>query len=1128
MLSIQTIKYECFTSTYAKGKELFDQGAVHAQIVESKDFLDDREFIVRGKVQGSGRKQYEVEVYVTEDDMIAGYECECPAYESYWGMCKHCVAAALFYRDAQQSARKNKSQKQIVRKSVKNTSESLKNVISGYAVRGKSYAMDGFYKNVDLIPEFHEQYNGYAVEFKIGAERKYVLKNVCKLLSDVENAAWAEYGKNLKFTHDRSAFTEEALIWLDTMADIMRTQYPSINFSTEIFSSNFRQISLLKYGMEKCIEIYIGKEMVIDGKTYHVKDQNPQIPVKISGDENGDGVDITAKMIKPIYGVNARYLIMDSDIYKCSKDFVRNIWPVLTAINIVSREGYTFYERTGNVYLNKEDYAAFCGNVLPVMEKYLKVDIQNVDFEPYQPQEAEFNVYLDVDAMDNSVITVRTEAIYGNKIYDLFGQKNLESEYRDLEKEQMLENCIRQYFRFDNHGINMYYANSDHASVNNENGEPTAPRINTMIGYCKNESDVFRLLQEGIGQIQSLAVVYVDERLRNVRVVKSPKVNMGIGIKNDLLQMDMQIEDVDMNEIMKILSAYRRHKKYYRLKNGDFVSLEDNGLSVVSELVSGLGLGEEDLQNGQMTVPEYRVGYVSEIVKNAPEGVSVERNMDFKKLVREMKSYEDSDFEVPKTLQAELRNYQKDGFRWMATLDAWGFGGILADDMGLGKTLQVITLLELKKETALIVSPASLVYNWESEIKKFAPDAQAQVIDGSSEERKHIIEQICNVDSTNNDSINNDTTSVKSAKIWITSYDLLKRDIKLYENVSFNLLVIDEAQYIKNAATQAAKAVKKIHARCRFALTGTPIENRLSDLWSIFDFIMPGYLYDYNKFKDELEKAIVQSNDEMAMKRLKLLVSPFILRRKKMDVLKDLPEKLEEIKYTRMVGEQKRLYDAHVAKLKMELAQQSDEEFKNNQIKLLAELTKLRMLCCAPSLCYENYGAESCKTDMCLELLDNTIAGNHKVLVFSQFTQMLDILAHALEKKGIQYLYLSGKNTKEQRKKMVEKFQNGDIPVFFISLKAGGTGLNLTAADVVIHYDPWWNMAAQNQATDRTHRIGQKNVVNVMRLVTKDTIEERIVELQQKKAALADSVIEGKGMDDHRLSRQELFDLLDR
>ena len=347
-----------------------------------------------------------------------------------------------------------------------------------------------------------------------------------------------------------------------------------------------------------------------------------------------------------------------------------------------------------------------------------------------------------------------------------------------------------------------------------------------------------------------------------------------------------------------------------------------------------------------------------------------------------------------------------------------------------------------------------------------------------------------------------------------------------YEKYSFQCEIIDEAQFIKNANTQAAKAVKEIQTGFRLALTGTPVENRLSELWSIFDYLMPGFLYSYKKFREEVEIPVVQNSDEDAMKRLQKMIRPFVLRRLKKEVLTDLPDKLEENMFAQLTGEQQKLYDAHVKRMMLMLDKQSEEEFKSSKITILAELTRLRQICCDPSLVFEDYKGDSAKTEMCLNMIRNAVEGGHKILLFSQFTTMLDHLAKRLEEEKISYYMLNGSVSKEKRAQMVESFNKDDTQVFCISLKAGGTGLNLTAADIVIHFDPWWNLAVQNQATDRAHRIGQKNVVNVYKLIVKDTIEENIMKLQEKKRELADQILEGENLNGSSLTREELVELL--
>ena len=519
-------------------------------------------------------------------------------------------------------------------------------------------------------------------------------------------------------------------------------------------------------------------------------------------------------------------------------------------------------------------------------------------------------------------------------------------------------------------------------------------------------------------------------------------------------------------------------------------------------------------------MPLFRALYLDELLAEK-ESVELKKNREYRKLIGKMRSYENGDYEVPQSLEAVLREYQRDGFYWIKTLKENGFGGILADDMGLGKTLQILAFLLSEKEQGkvgdelrtLIVAPASLVYNWKKEVERFTPQLSVCVMAGTAHERKELIKnQTSNVD------------------VWITSYDLLKRDIELYQDIVFANEIIDEAQYIKNQTTHAAKSVRLVNSSFRMALTGTPMENRLSELWSIFDYLMPGFLYGYMRFRSEIETPIVSDKDEDAMTRLRAMIHPFILRRLKKDVLKELPEKQEEIVTVALSGEQKKLYQAHSQRLKMFLEDQNDEDFAQNKLQILAELTKLRQLCCGPELLLENYKGENAKLEACIELITQAIAGGHKILLFSQFTSMLDLIGEELKKAKIDYYRIDGSVKKEARMEMVEQFQNpqNQVSVFCISLKAGGTGLNLTAADIVIHYDPWWNKAAQNQATDRAHRIGQKHAINVYQLIAEETIEQKICELQQVKEDLAEEVLSGEGISSTQFNKDEIMNLLEK
>ena len=381
------------------------------------------------------------------------------------------------------------------------------------------------------------------------------------------------------------------------------------------------------------------------------------------------------------------------------------------------------------------------------------------------------------------------------------------------------------------------------------------------------------------------------------------------------------------------------------------------------------------------------------------------------------------------------------------------------------------------------------------------------------QERKKLIEEMENYD------------------LVITSYDLLKRDIEIYKekNYTFKYIIADEAQYLKNSNTKNAKAIKEIKAETRYALTGTPIENSLAELWSIFDFIMPGYLFTYRKFKNIYETPIVKEQDEQAMAKLKMLIEPFVLRRNKKEVLTELPEKTVTVLSNEMNEEQQNLYLTYLVRAKQEIAEKVEMDgFENSQMQILAALTRLRQICCHPSLFVEGYNSGSSKLEQCIEIIEEAINGGHKILLFSGYTSMFEIIEKELKKRSIEYFKLTGATKVDERMKMVDEFnENSNIKLFLISLKAGGTGLNLTGADMVIHYDPWWNISTENQATDRAYRIGQKNNVQVYKLITKNSIEEKIYELQEKKAKLADSMLDTKTTFINKFSREEIMKLFE-
>ena len=656
-------------------------------------------------------------------------------------------------------------------------------------------------------------------------------------------------------------------------------------------------------------------------------------------------------------------------------------------------------------------------------------------------------------------------AIYGEKKYHVYGKERY-SQKRNFTEEHRLAEIIQMYFNaFD--------------------------QEKSLLVYSGDEGDIFTFLSQVIPKLQKYGDIYVTDSMKKLRVVPSASFQVGVSVSSGLLEMSMASNQFNKEELAEIFSSYDRKKKYHRLKNGAFITFNEEQKQVMSALSDVMKNYADKKNQDTIKMPLFRALYLDELLAEK-ESVELKKNREYRKLIGKMRSYENGDYEVPQSLEAVLREYQRDGFYWIKTLKENGFGGILADDMGLGKTLQILAFLLSEKEQGkvgdelrtLIVAPASLVYNWKKEVERFTPQLSVCVMAGTAHERKELIKN-----------------QTSNADVWITSYDLLKRDIELYQDIIFANEIIDEAQYIKNQTTHAAKSVRLVNSSFRMALTGTPMENRLSELWSIFDYLMPGFLYGYTRFRSEIEMPIVSDKDEDAMTRLRAMIHPFILRRLKKDVLKELPEKQEEIVTVALSGEQEKLYQAHSQRLKMFLEDQNDEDFAQNKLQILAELTKLRQLCCGP-----------------------------EILLFSQFTSMLDLIGEKLKKEKIDYYRIDGSVKKEARMEMVEQFQNpqNQVSVFCISLKAGGTGLNLTAADIVIHYDPWWNKAAQNQATDRAHRIGQKHAINVYQLIAEETIEQKICELQQVKEDLAEEVLSGEGISSTQFNKDEIMNLLEK
>lgn len=628
-----------------------------------------------------------------------------------------------------------------------------------------------------------------------------------------------------------------------------------------------------------------------------------------------------------------------------------------------------------------------------------------------------------------------------------------------------------------------------------------AKRHKTFVKMLPKEQELYAYIREEVPTIRKYAEVGIAPNIAKLFLNTSdyqPKVS----VKEDGSWLDIQfdISNIEESEINDVLVSLMKQQDYHQLKSGQILFLDEDGFRETSSVLQQLR-GDIKVRKGKLEVPRYR----GLMVNNAlSEMKDVETTDKFTEMVEDLTNPNKFEATLPKALNAELRDYQKTGFKWLKMLAHYHFGGILADDMGLGKTIQTITYLLSEKEEgklttpALIVAPASLLYNWKIEIEKFAPTLKVSVVIGNKTERSLLIDNQEGVD------------------VLITSYATLRQDYESYEKQAFHSLILDEAQMIKNAATKTFQTIETLKADHYFALSGTPIENKLEELWSLFRVLMPGFFPPLRRFK------------QLPTESIAMMIQPFVLRREKKQVLKDLPDKIETDLYSHLTEEQKTVYVAHLRQMQQSLTTMSKKELNQNRISILAGLTRLRQICCHPKLFIDDYEGESGKLIQALDIIETAKDNGRRMLLFSQFTGMLDILEEELAKKDIATFYLRGSTPITKRQEMVERFNRGEKDVFLISLKAGGTGLNLTGADTVILYDLWWNPAVEDQATGRAHRMGQKKKVEVWRLISEGTVEEKMNRLQVEKKELFQKVMNSDDVKElNQMTLEDIQDILD-
>lgn len=1018
-------------------------------------------------VQGSNI--YGVTIGFGEDEQIT-HSCNCPAHAKYPGACKHVVAALLFIADYQQRA------------------DALENL--GWEDQTAYKIIEYFRKREyrKLTPQyFHlalqvtvneplkSRQSKAFVGLYAGSSKMYKVSNTKKFIQDYYNHKEIRLGKEFRYIPEECQFeptSAAVLAYLTEIYEIQetlgKTYYSNLFNRQELVVSQNMLCKLLRLAEGLHCDIILRDKKM---ENMEIMCSNPKLSMELQMED--EVLSLHDMGQEPIISIceDGSILCYQGCIYLPDMEFLANLRPFFTTL---------FGKKQSELEFRGENMGSFIEKVLPVIKKTMNIQVPEKIKDHYIVEQLQPKLYFDIDrSRQRPVLVARMIFAYGehevNPLQD--EQKGSYILVRDREEEEQL--------------LRLMY--DKHFSVRREQFVLT------------KEDEIFQLMTEGIQDLCRQFEVFYSKEYKANSIKKVGMLSAGIRLNTDinLLEMNVDYGHIPKEELRDFFRSIKLKKKYYRLKSGAFVNLmtEDKQIDELRDLLS---IGEVTEDN-KIAFSQTAVMEVDELL---PHTQRITRDAGYKQLLEDLKNPDKTNWELPNGMEDILRPYQITGYRWLCSLAHYGMGGILADDMGLGKTLQTITYVLANPGTrTLIVCPTSLAYNWQDEFSKFAPQIATQIISGTPQERADLMQQSTDV------------------PVWITTYPLIRKDVDLYKAQIFDACFIDEAQFIKNPTSLGAKAVKAVQAKHRFALTGTPIENTLSELWSIFDFVMPGFFGRYRQFEECYEKPILRDHDSVQMQKLRRKIRPFVLRRMKKEVLTELPDKIETRRMAEMGAKQRKIYESYLARIQMELAGDEENTPGGNRMQVLAALTRLRQICCHPATFASNYHGGSGKLDLLMEQLPDILEGGHSVIVFSQFTSMLSIIAHELKQRNIPFFYLAGSTSAQERKREVKEFNRGEVKVFLISLKAGGTGLNLTGADTVIHFDPWWNPAVEDQATDRAYRIGQKKKVQVIKYVMKDSIEEKIYELQKRKKQLSDQLIQAGESFVTQLTMEEIKEL---
>ncbi len=1083
------IKDSLNLETYKKGVRRYENEQVEELSVITQEELGLKKTTIEGKVKSSSQMpiKYNVRIiYPNSSENISCY-CNCKEYYNYNVPCKHIAAVLIKYARENSKPEKKETERKPVIKKNGGLIQQLKESLISTKTKIATKTLNLKYKLQFNIS--HRESEAF-LELKVGEEKLYVVKNMRNFLEAVIEENELEFGKNFTYNSYLHRFKDEDKFILSMLKDIYETDRVTedmvmynyhYNKTPKFLSGKKARLTEnnLKKFLDNIVETSI--DLVINDDDYsEVKVVRENFPLEFKLDTKGDNIILSQTSMMPkILEKNGNFFYYNKKIYMPADEQIKVYKALYNAFIEQRSPEITFHQS------ESEEIASY---IIPALKKIgTKVTVNSSIKDKFYEEPLKPCLYFD---KDKDAVVCDVIFKYGNiDINPLKDNETREDEkvlVRDIEGEAAVVDILTA-FQFEKRKFNL---------------------------ILEDEDKILDFVGEGLEKLQESAEIYYSDAFKDIRIYTSKSYKSSIRLNDeDLLEFNFNIEGVNREELKHIFDALKEKKKYYRLKDGGFIPLQAGELQNMSDMIDYLNIKTSDLKKDQIVLSKYNAAYIDMSLKEN-NITFVQRNKKFRELINNIKDIGDIDYTIPEKLDNTMRGYQKFGFKWLKTLSSCGFGGILADEMGLGKTLQTIAFIKSEvdeneeKQPSLVVCPTSLVYNWESEVNKFQSDLKCLVVSGSKDVRESQLKEM------------------EEADIVITSYALIKRDIEEYKAIKFRHCFLDEAQNIKNPKSLNAQSVKSIKAGSYFALTGTPIENSIAELWSIFDFIMPGYLLNNRKFSQKYEVPIIKNGDKKALEELNKHTKPFILRRLKKDVIKELPPKIEHNMVVDMTEDQKKVYAAYLQQAKEEVNNEiRDKGINKSKIKILSIITRLRQICCDPSTFIENYESDNGKMEALKDIVQNNVNDGHKILLFSQFTSVLKNIGDMFKNENIKYMYLDGSVKAEHRGEMVKEFNEGEIPIFLISLKAGGTGLNLTSADIVIHYDPWWNPAVENQASDRAHRIGQKKTVEVIRLIAKGTIEEKIYKIQEKKKEIINNVIEKNAGEEILLSNMKEKDM---